>query len=477
MLIIQDQYRAILQYSSSRGGPGSSRPGVYPSGGANSDNITDWYCSKCLVFNFKRRENCFKCYASREESERGGDGWDEVSNVRTKSKKLDEKKKTKLVCRLRFAHNFNRNKPSAEIILRNLDVLTNEEGVLTVMQEVLPLEQVAKISKILVCRDPLTNTSRGICYLAFETFVDSMNVFNCLKALDPLVIDERNVNVSYCVDESSAQPESEGQEMANYDNGRKYNDQNYYKQQTPMGPSLPEDSSSNLHSTQGVNTYQYTLADVPRLAEYGAKLYATNAAEHEHYYRYYTQYYISEIEAGNFANLPTISQLGGETANSGAAVAQSAMQRKQQQQGRKRPNPYDTPKGYGGGAANASHPAAGQQMFWDGEQWTYAAVPETSATTTVEPEKKEVPPTEVESGKAPDKVKHAKKIVKDMEKWAKQLNQKKDTGGALQLPVPVKEEHPLRPGGALSSTGGGADVGFAILEKKESPKVQLTPQL
>ena len=93
MLIIQDQYRAILQYSSSRGGPGSSRPGVYPSGGANSDNITDWYCSKCLVFNFKRRENCFKCYASREESERGGDGWDEVSNVRTKSKKLDEKKK------------------------------------------------------------------------------------------------------------------------------------------------------------------------------------------------------------------------------------------------------------------------------------------------------------------------------------------------------------------------------------------------
>lgn len=55
-------------------------------GAGNMDNITDWYCSKCLVFNFKRRENCFKCYASREESERGGDGWDEISNVLTKSK-------------------------------------------------------------------------------------------------------------------------------------------------------------------------------------------------------------------------------------------------------------------------------------------------------------------------------------------------------------------------------------------------------
>lgn len=46
---------------------------------------TDWYCGKCGVFNFKRRENCFKCYASREESEKGGEGSDEVSSILTKS--------------------------------------------------------------------------------------------------------------------------------------------------------------------------------------------------------------------------------------------------------------------------------------------------------------------------------------------------------------------------------------------------------
>jgi hypothetical protein len=40
---------------------------------------------QCGVFNFKRRDNCFKCYASREESEKGGEGSDEVSSILTKS--------------------------------------------------------------------------------------------------------------------------------------------------------------------------------------------------------------------------------------------------------------------------------------------------------------------------------------------------------------------------------------------------------
>lgn len=90
VLMLQDQYRATLLYSNSRH-PADSRSGGGGGGGASGstsgmDNATDWYCSKCLVFNFKRRENCFKCYASREESEKGADGWDEISNVLTKSR-------------------------------------------------------------------------------------------------------------------------------------------------------------------------------------------------------------------------------------------------------------------------------------------------------------------------------------------------------------------------------------------------------
>lgn len=130
------------------------------------------------MFNFKRRENCFKCYASREESEKGGEGSDEVSNILTKSLSI-----SRGIFPINPDRNFIRIIPT-EIMLRNLDVLTNEEGVLTVMQEMVP-SLVSKISKILICKDPLTCTSRGICYLSFDNLVDSMNLHNALKAIEP----------------------------------------------------------------------------------------------------------------------------------------------------------------------------------------------------------------------------------------------------------------------------------------------------
>lgn len=53
--------------------------------GFNTSVLFRRYCN-CGVFNFKRRDNCFKCSASREESEKGGEGSDEISNILTKSK-------------------------------------------------------------------------------------------------------------------------------------------------------------------------------------------------------------------------------------------------------------------------------------------------------------------------------------------------------------------------------------------------------
>lgn len=40
---------------------------------------------QCGGQNFKRRDNCFKCQASRMESEEGGSGSDEICNYATKS--------------------------------------------------------------------------------------------------------------------------------------------------------------------------------------------------------------------------------------------------------------------------------------------------------------------------------------------------------------------------------------------------------
>lgn len=86
-----------------------------------------------------------------------------------------------------------------------------------------------------------------------------------------------------------------------------------------------------------------------------------------------------------------------------------------------------------------------------------------------------------------DKVKVAKKIVKDMEKWAKQLNQKKDQSGlyavAVQTPPAkvfgdVSPVHQQKPQPLQPLSSGYADVGFAILENRDNrTKKQIVAQL
>lgn len=214
-----------------------------------------------------------------------------------------------------------------EIIIRNLDVLTNEEGVLTVMQELIP-DFVSKISKILICRDPLTSTSRGFCYLSFDNLVDSMNAHNGLKSLEPgLLIEGREVTVSYCVDDVT-NLQSKSNRSQNISNNQSMSD----------SYSL----NSNLKDS---GAYQYTVADVPRLADYSANVYASNAAERDHYLKYYTQYYMGQISQGQYGNLP---QLQETVAHSGAAVAQTAIQRKQKHAHQMPAPVVQTPRGNDG---------------------------------------------------------------------------------------------------------------------------------
>lgn len=207
--------------------------------------------------------------------------------------------------------------PLTEIILRNLDTLTNEERIVCVLQEVVP-SIVTKISKIIVCRDPLTQTSRGICYLHFDNLVDSMNLHNALKALEPpLQIDSREIMISYCIDAENKSIDAGGGSRRREGDGDKGGNEG----EAPMiGPMLQSDAAA-------ASAYAYTLADVPRLAEYSASLYATNPTEQQYYLSYYTEYYTAQIAAGTVVNFPTQAQLG--EANNGAEVALQAIQRKQ----------------------------------------------------------------------------------------------------------------------------------------------------
>lgn len=100
-------------------------------------------------------------------------------------------------------------------------------------------------------------------------------------------------------------------------------------------------------------------------------------------------------------------------------------------------------------------------LYWDQDKLTYVLAPMgydnyaahqsmVSAAGVSEPETKKSKPEKQ------DKVKVAKKIAKDMERWAKTLNQKKEMSFARAN---------MDMGGS-SGGSASADVGFAVLEKK-----------
>lgn len=147
VLMLQGKYRAVMYFE--RGG------GAF--------KLHDWYCIKCGAHNFKRRDVCFKCCASRKESEEAVEGNGEVSPY-----------------------------PTHTVLLRNLDVLSTEETILQAINEL----SSTSIRSFRMSRDPFTNISLGVCYIDLNSVVESVSLYNALSG-GKLIVDGRTVLVSY----------------------------------------------------------------------------------------------------------------------------------------------------------------------------------------------------------------------------------------------------------------------------------------
>ncbi|KAJ8930870.1 hypothetical protein NQ314_016290 [Rhamnusium bicolor] len=348
VLMLQDQYRAIMQYSIPKDMNSSEKPPTHKAS-------ADWFCIKCGAQNFKRRDNCFKCHASRMESEEGGSGSDEICSYATKT-----------------------------IMMRNLDALTTEDSVMAVLNSIIP-DLVKSISAVCIGRDPLTSTSRGICYLGTESTIDALAIYGALNSSKtPLTIDGKTVILSYC----------------------KYN----------MGDTKKAYSQADHAAFPNASIPStYAMTDVDSLAEYAARRYAKTPQEYMHYIEYYRGFFTQQISAGNSITLHQENQM--DAANAAAAVAQSAIQQ-----------------------MNAN------KSYYDN---THIVVPNG---------------TDGKKYQKQDKVKVAKKIAKDMERWAKTLNQKKETSNFKTTAD-----------SNICSSSASADIGFSVLEKKSVALVTAPP--
>lgn len=448
-------YRATLQYSIPK-----------ESSERQSKASQDWFCIRCGAHNFKRRDSCFKCSAPRHVSEAGEEGSDEVCTY-----------------------------PTNILLLRGLDVLSTEESVLTAIQHVgsdLPIRSVR------IGRDPLTNTSRGVCYLDLNSVLDSMQLHNKL-AHSPLTIDGKQVTISY------------------------------FKLNQNNGTTSSTGNNWSSQQQQYQQPAEYTAgADIKQLAEYSASLYAQTPEEHASYVQYYTMYYQQQAQAYQQNQQQQGSANQSDSVNAAAAVAQSALQAMQQKSAANTassgaaavaaaaaaqstystttttttttteqtltqtassasttnydgvqmqttdyptyPPPdvstyqYDETSGYyydptttlyyDAGSQYYYNAESGQYLYWDAEKSTYLPAPIGEDGQ----EGKKGDKKEKEKDKQ-DKVKVAKKIAKDMERWAKAQNKRNESSTLGKSPA-------VEPAGGSRTEGsstGAADAAFAVL--------------
>ncbi|UJR26617.1 hypothetical protein I4U23_007936 [Adineta vaga] len=126
----------------------------YQRNNTNELRLRDWDCYKCGVQNFKRRDHCFNCHISREDSERTRD--------------LD-------------GFSFVGLNPCNTLVLRGLDILTTKE---TIEAKLIELTLI-QMKNTAIVKDNYTGVSRGFAFVEYNSIHESVLVYEKLQTTTP----------------------------------------------------------------------------------------------------------------------------------------------------------------------------------------------------------------------------------------------------------------------------------------------------
>lgn len=370
----------------------------------------DWFC-KCGSYNFKRRQICYRRNCQGKRSEGVIYGSDSDRSMLDGSAGITKR-----------------------LLFRRLDALTTEEKILDEIKERCSKSVLDSIAGITIGRETLTGASKCLAYINFNSIADSTAAHTELLALNPpLKIDGREVLISFY---------NEPQKMPkNLNSSADYS--NYYAQMA----NYNQQSQSSLSEADRVNAAAavaqsaITAAQARNLAwtPVSAPVFVTSASK-----------------SATPVNIPT----GDAKTTYSAPDVRTFM--------------YDETSGYyydpgtglyyDGNTQYFYNSQINQYMYWDSSSSTYIAATQAQQNTE-QPKLPNPPQVTVENTivKEPeekkkkdkeDKVKVAKKIAKDMERWARTLNQKKENARNNYV-----MEQPLDTG----SSKGSADIGFSVL--------------
>lgn len=338
----------------------------------------DWTCMKCGVNNFKKRDMCFKCSAPREEAEManmaGGEGYEEVSQS-----------------------------ASSTLLFRNLDILTTEERVLSMLGQI----TVLPIKNLKVAKDSLTHTSRGFAYVELHSISEAVQLHDLLLSMaGNFYVDGRKVTVSYSRrslssmnSAASANAASVALAAAQWTNQDAVCDTNMFSdsliQERQIAAAQNVSTTESLkYSTPDVSSYRYDEASGYYYDSLTGFYYDPNS---QYYYNSQTRQYLYwDAKKQTYLSVPASQPTT-------SAVIESAPALKTEQK--------------------------------------TAAVISSSAVIAHAPVLSIKKDTQSkEKNNSQDKVKIAKKVAKDMEKWAKTLNQKKESAKNFSVVSSHQEE-------------------------------------
>ena len=299
----------------------------------------------------------------------------------------------------------------------------------------------------------MTLLSKGVCYVEMNSVVDSMFLHNQLIA-DSLTIDDRVVEVSYY--------KQGGQTVTNSSQNQAAANSALAAAQwtNKSGQEGEGGGGGGGGAAGGRRRRNWSEEELQKMAEYSADMYAKTKEEKSYYLEYYKKLYRD----------------GGDT--SGAEVALQQSEKKPRKSSKdlgtvtvdgveyrrfKTPDvssyQYDESSGYYYDSVSTLYYDANSQYYfnsktnkfcyWDAKHETFLPAPDSG-------DKKE---EDKKSSK--EKVKSAKKIQKDMEKWARTLNQRKDQ---TKVSSDVKTE---TGSGPSSGQKGAEDIAFSLLQRKE----------
>uniref|UniRef100_A0A8C5N003 RNA binding motif protein 5 n=1 Tax=Leptobrachium leishanense TaxID=445787 RepID=A0A8C5N003_9ANUR len=412
----------------------------------------DWLCSKCGLYNFRRRLKCFRCGAAKTDSE--------VEAPAGASETVPPAE-----------YCSDSGYVSSAIILRNIGPHTVVDSILSALAPYVSLV----VSNIRLIKDKLTQQNRGFAFVQLPSALEASQLLQILQTLHPpLKIDGKTIGVDFAKSARKDLVLQDGHRVSAFSVASTAIAAAQWSatqqaQQSGDGAEYGYGQEGYGSYGQGCSNYIYILLTCSTDGSSPPATTTTAAVVCQSPQLYQ--------QPGSPVNISPSTSASATTSTSTTAGTEDTTPPNAIIPGVKYSVPDTSTYQYDESSGYYYDPQTGlyydpnsqyyynsltqQYLYWDGEKQTYLPAADGAAQSGTQANG--APVTTQKEGKEKKdkpKSKSAQQIAKDMERWAKSLNKQKENFKNSFQPLSSRDEE--------RKESAAADAGFALFEKKGS---------